>query len=107
MASIACGNCGGTHYSVDAVRRCHSSETWRCDWHVEDENEDGPFSRACRALAWETPDGWECEAGHAHVSAEHREAQGWDYAEDAEEARRLAKVGVMPMKMDGSGPFTW
>lgn len=76
--------------------------TWPCAWLVEHYTEDGVSARDCGAPAWETPTGWRCRDGHEHVRAEVRYAQGWEYAEDAEEARHMARNGVRPVRMDGT-----
>lgn len=117
-ATITCGNktrhdgSTGTHGSVEAVRRCHLDPTAElCNWLVEipahfvPEIEDFVEAQIveCGALAWELPDrrGWTCEAGHEHIDAEVRDREGWDYAEDRDEAARLAKVGVASVQMNG------
>jgi hypothetical protein len=84
--------------------RCVQANTFPCSWYVLDYNEDGPYERPCNAAARETEHGFKCEAGHEHVNAQTRYDEGWDYAEDAEEARYLARNGVMPVQMDGK-PF--
>lgn len=112
--SVTCGNCKETHHSVEAVRRCYAGEASPCGWqyHARDRwgfvtDEDGErIVLECKALAWDTGRALVCEDGHEHVWAEARAAEGWDYAEDAEEARRLAKVGVASVGMDG-GSITY
>jgi hypothetical protein len=107
--SITCGNCHETHRSVEAVRRCYAGTAHPCGWQWEERDrwgfvtdEDGRrIVRECKALAWDDGRATTCEDGHEHVSAEARAAEGWDYAEDADEARRLASVGVASVGMDG------
>lgn len=116
--AITCGNRAkhdgqtGTHTTVDLVRACYlDPNTFTCDWLVEvpahwvEEIEDFVDAQIveCGALAWELPDnrGWTCENGHEHIRAEVRDREGWDYAEDREEAKRLAKVGVASVQIDG------
>ncbi|HET9144081.1 hypothetical protein [Actinophytocola sp.] len=118
MAAITCGNRArhngttGTHATVDNVRRCYlDPDAEICNWLIEipahwvEEIEDIVDAQIveCGALAWELPDGrgWTCEAGHEHIHAEVRDQEGWDYAEDLDEANRLAKVGVASVQMDG------
>lgn len=114
--TIRCGNravhAETTHHeSVAAVRACHRGETHPCNWLIEipagwvPEIEDWMEARVeeCGATSWELEDGrgWTCAAGHEHISAEVRDREGWDYADGPEEARRLAKVGVASVGMDG------
>jgi hypothetical protein len=113
---ITCGHCKGQHESADIVRLCSQGLTFPCTWMVaggysEDgsrfvvggRTEDGEqIIRDCGATSWETPRGWECEAGHSHVTAEVRHREGWDYATDADEAYGLRKYGVDAVAMDGS-----
>jgi hypothetical protein len=104
MPSITCGKCGQTHGAVEIVRACAAGNTFPCPWLVDrGYNEDGEsVITECEALAWGSDRGFECEAGHGHVYAEVRVREGWEYAEDRDEAAALAKVGVMPVQMDGS-----
>jgi hypothetical protein len=112
--SITCGNCKGTHHSVEAVRRCYAGTAHPCGWQYEVRDrwgyvtdEDGRrIVRECTALSWDNGRAYACEDGHEHVHAEVRASEGWEYAEDADEARRLAKVGVMSVGMDG-GSITY
>jgi hypothetical protein len=97
------------------------TETWPCTWLMEVPHyrthppmftEDGELACGyceesasavieCKAVSYTTADGWACEAGHEHVTAEARYEQGWDYAADLGEARGLAKAGTMPVDMEG------
>jgi len=114
--TIRCGNRAAHaettyHATVESVRACHRDETWACTWLEYERDafglvydEDGrPVIRECRALAWTLPDGrgYTCERGHEHIDAEVRDREGWDYVDGPEEARRLAKVGVASVGMDG------
>jgi hypothetical protein len=101
MPSITCGNCQGTHHSVEAVRRCHAGTAWACTWLLERWGEDGMYVVECGALSWEDERGYGCEAGHTHVYAEVRHAEGWDYASDAEEADIMRKNGLDAVGPDG------
>jgi hypothetical protein len=104
MASITCGKCKGTHYAVSTVRLCYSSvPTFTCDWQYEETyNEDGERPvLECGALAWEDRRGVYCENGHEHIHAEVRANEGWDYAEDEQEAGALLALGVRSVGMDG------
>lgn len=94
-------------------------ESFPCGWAVERlvggywvDDEDGPWFieaerivEECGATATEDARGWSCEAGHSHVFAEVRHAEGWEYAEDAEEARRLTMAGVAPCDLVTGAPF--
>lgn len=100
------------------------SETFPCTWLVErhphyrgcparDAGEDcgtcedayvttadcGAPSYILRDQATGAEVGWECEDGHQHITAQVRFEQGWEYAEDPEEAGRLARAGVVPVPM--------
>src|ERR1043165_1282904 len=109
MASIICGHCKGTHLTVEGVRHCYAGDASTCGWLFYERDrygivcdEDGQqIVRECDELAWDDGRARVCEAGHEHVWAEARAREGWEYAEDADEARRLAKAGVMPVGMDG------
>lgn len=121
MTTITCGKCRQTHASVDAVRACYAGATIApCTWLVErtytfvDEEtgewwggEDGPTIEDCGAEAIYTDRGFECAAGHSHVTAEIRFAEGWDYAEDAMEAAQLSKYGTEPRDLVTGGAFRY
>lgn len=103
---IRCGHCQGRHDSVDAVRACAAgSEIWPCTWLVRVglDEDGGHIIRECGAESWEMPAGrgYECAAGHSHVSMEARWAEGWDYASDAEEATVMRKNGIDAVGPDG------
>jgi hypothetical protein len=107
--AITCGKCKEKHLTVDAVRACHTRDTFACHWlierpagwHVEAEDFVEASIIECGALAWEHERGWTCETGHEHIYAEVRSREGWEYAEDENEARGLAKAGVFPVDMQG------
>lgn len=113
MASITCGNCTRTHTSVDAVRACHTGDLFTCTWMIQtpfqwitDPETGEVFDveagiRECGAEAVATDRGYTCTAGHEHINMQTRHAEGWDYAEDADEALGLMKAGVQPFTMDG------
>lgn len=82
----------------------NTTDTWNCDWLVEDRSipeADSPadFIRECGAPARPDPDGngWSCEAGHAHrYDVEYYEL---------EEAQHAARTGVLAPNwclMDGT-----
>jgi hypothetical protein len=113
-SSITCGNCKGTHLTVEGVRRCYAGTAHPCGWQFEArdrwgtlrDEDGGAIVRECDALSWDNGRAFVCEAGHEHVWAEARAREGWEYAEDADEARSLAKAGIMPVGMDG-GSITY
>lgn len=104
--SIRCGRCSQAHRSVKSVRLCYTGiAIWPCWWEIDTRryDEDGaPIIETCGADAQETDRGWGCTAGHEHVSAEIRAAEGWDYADDEDEARLLRSHGVDAVAMNGS-----
>lgn len=102
MSTIACGHCHEHHASVAAVRACSQEATIApCHWLVEVSTEDGRAVVECGAEAIFTERGYTCAAGHQHVNAQARHAEGWDYAESWGEAMDLARAGVEPLTMDG------
>jgi hypothetical protein len=103
MASIRCGKCKKTHHSVEVVKFCYAGQVFPCDWLVRaGYDEDGQqIILECGADAVVTGRGFQCEAGHEHVTAEARTEEGWEYAEDRAEALGLVKAGVHPVQMDG------
>lgn len=121
MATIICGSCKTRHSSAAAVKACYAGATIApCTWLVERTltfvdpetgewwgGEDGPSIVDCGAEAIYDDRGFECAAGHSHVTAEIRFAEGWDYAEDAEEAKRMAKYGTEPRDFATGGAFRW
>lgn len=88
------------HETIEGVRACHRGETWACTWlnGRTEHTEDGPVlvTSECGALAYPLPGdrGYTCEAGHEHIYAEVRADEGWEYAEDQDEAQRLERNGV-------------
>ena len=74
-----------------------------CHWLVRHGlNEDGEeVIRDCAADVTITDTGWSCDAGHEHVDMETRHAEGWDYANDPEEAALLRKYGTDAVDMRG------
>lgn len=107
LPSITCGHCKQTHRSVEAVKACHAGALiGTCTWLVERtvcHPEDGlmQVTEDCGAEMICTERGSECAVGHSHVTAEARQREGWDYAEDRDEAIQLAKQGITPFEMDG------
>lgn len=104
---IRCGNCQEPHRSVEAIKACHGGATiLACGWLVATfrsfgEDEVWPDTVECGAEAILTERGYSCAAGHEHVTMEARHAEGWDYAEDYDEAKALAFAGVEPLTMSG------
>lgn len=113
--TVRCGSCRSRHVTADQVLRCYVAkglikDTWPCGWQYEGliatGDPDEPFYRGiveCDAPARLRADGtgYGCLVGHEHTYAEARQAQGWDYAEDDDEAKNLAKAGVEPRTMTG------
>lgn len=103
-----------SHEVVTQVRSCYQAardmtqgiRAWPCTWLLEGRYDDGSkFTFECDAPTRFTPERGEgsyaCESGHDHVPAQVRWEQGWDYAEDAEEASRLRRNGVQAVAMNG------
>lgn len=112
--AIRCGHCGKTHDRVDAVRACAAGTLTTCPWLVDvprhwvvidEETGETDYvdatTRECGAEAVITERGWCCAVGHEHVNAETRRAEGWDWAEEYDEALALAAAGVEPRTIDG------
>jgi hypothetical protein len=102
------------HATVAEVVECYSAArnersgipVWPCGWLMEARYDDGSkYQVACEAPTWYTDDrgSYECTVGHSHVPVEVRTEQGWDYAGDEGEACLLARAGVLPVRMDGTG----
>lgn len=102
------------HQVVAEVRSCYQAahdeardiEVWPCGWILEGRYGDGSrFSYPCTAPARLTPDRGEgcyaCDNGHDFIPPQIRQAEGWDYAADLDEARGLRTYGIMPVGMDG------
>lgn len=117
MASITCAKCTKTHQSVAAVRACHQgAEIGTCGWLIEVRDrwgvcrdEDGrQIIRECDAECIFTETGWSCAAGHEYTDMETRHAQGWDYAESAEEAKSMMRHSTTePRDLVTGGAFAW
>lgn len=103
-----------SHRTVAGVRGCFAAarderagaEVWPCSWLLEGRYDDGSaYAFECGLPTRLTPERGEgsyaCDGDHDHVPAWVREAQGWDYAEDAEEALRLRRHGVQAVAMNG------
>lgn len=103
--AFKCGKCKGSHEFAKEGRACYEGvDLYRCDWLIEIATEDGPAIVDCGAWAIGTDRGFTCEAGHSHVNCEIRSREGWDYADGPHEAKNMAKYGIFPMTMDGTGP---
>lgn len=109
-----CGNCKESHQSVKAIKACYRGDLHKCDWLVnrvggwvseEGEYESYDEVAFCGAEAVVDARGFKCAAGHSHVYSDIRFAEGWEYAEDGEEAARLAKAGVQPRDLVSGRPF--
>ncbi len=112
MSKIKCGNCKATHGSVEAVRLCYGGATIEpCYWLIEGwiEDFDGGHKAIieCGADAIYDGRGFECVAGHSHVAADVRQAEGWDYAEYRGEAAALVRAGTEPRDLVTGGAFRW
>jgi hypothetical protein len=102
-----------THPSAELVRACYEAKrdvqagiaVWPCSWLAQEGfTEDGvPVIVECGLPTRFTDDkgSYACIGGHDHVPAEVRFEQGWDYAEDDDEARRLAQAGTRPVQVNG------
>jgi len=113
--TIRCGSCRSRHLTRDEVLRCYVAagrikDVWPCSWLVEGPiptgDPDEPYYQGiyeCGAPSRMRADGtgYDCDDGHEHTDAEARQAQGWDYAADDDEARGLARNFVEPRTMAG------
>ncbi|GIH95313.1 hypothetical protein ACFFMN_23415 [Planobispora siamensis] len=104
---IICGHCQDRHATVTAVRACSQGiQVTPCHWLVDCgyDEDGGMIATACGADSYTTDYGWRCTAGHSHVSAEVRAAEGWDYVTEDEAAGYLKNTGRTPVLMNG---HTW
>lgn len=111
MTSIKCGHCSRRHSSAATVQACAQGNLFSCHWIVEryegwvdeetGQTESWLVNVECGAEAIGTERGWACAAGHEHVNAQTRMNERWDYAEDADEAMGMVRVGVQPFTMNG------
>lgn len=103
-----------SHQHVDEVRACYKAmhdtkagiQVWPCSWLLEGRYDDGSiYTYECLAPARFTPErgegAFECSNGHDFIPPQVRYAEGWDYAEDAEEAAHLRKHGIDAVSMRG------
>lgn len=91
---------GGCNWLVEYIPEpCTDPETGE-DCYYDDPS---PMIVECGAEVAYTDERWQCAAGHEHVSAEARDREGWDYAEDDYDAAVIAKGGRQPVPM---GPNT-
>lgn len=121
--SVLCGNrpkhdgVAVHHHNILEVKECYGLVTL-CQWQVErdvclhegDEEWPPEWERqvvACGAPVHEDEHGWRCEGGHSYVDMETRWKEGWDYAEDREEAKRLTAAGTEPRDLVTGGAFAW
>lgn len=109
-----CGNCKQSHKAVESIKACYRGDLFECDWLVSRVggwvSEDGEYDSYdeivfCGAEAIVSERGFECAVGHSHVYADIRRAEGWEYAEDGDEALRLAKSGVEPRDLVTGSAF--
>ena len=118
MAAITCGSCKVTHASVIAVKACFAGAAIApCNWLVErfypgeyvgdegDWMEEQTLTEDCGAEAIYSDRGFTCDVGHSHVNIQYRRNEGWDYAEDAMEAKRLTAAGTEPRDFVTGGAF--
>lgn len=102
---FTCGHCQGQHHYADTARACAAGNTFRCDWLVQLPGQEytdfEPIIRECGSTAITDERGFHCEAGHEHVEAEVRLAEGWDYASDEGEAAVRASYGHESRLPDG------
>jgi len=105
---MTCGKCGAKTEHAATVAACYQGKTFTCDWLVErawydpETGDGGVVVVPCGAHAFITDRGWGCEAGHEHVTAEVRHAEGWDYADADEMAAYYAgtfRGGFEPVPM--------
>jgi len=109
-----CGNCKESHQYAKSIRACYRGDLFQCDslvkrvsgW-ISEEGEYESYDEVvfCGAEAIVDARGFECAVGHSHVYAEIRHAEGWEYAEDDNEASRLIKAGVEPRDLVTGGSF--
>lgn len=101
--------CGPTkdhsHDLVVEARACVEGRLHPCFWLVERIYEGEVYEVKCGAPSIEHDWGFECKAGHSHVNADVRYREGWEYAECEDEAKALAKLGVLPVSMDGRSVY--
>lgn len=97
------------HEAVQALRWVRDQgaveAVFPCGWLVDVGCEDGSWIVPCGNVAVGTARGWECYGGHAHVTAEARFEEGWDYvdADDVEAMRSGAFLPTfLPVNMDGT-----
>jgi hypothetical protein len=104
--------CTGQHATAAEVKSCFQARAdgaWPCSWLLEGRYDDGSrHTYACGAPTRYTDErgSYECDRGHDHVPADVRYEQGWEYAEDADEAKRLVRAGVRPVQLDGDA-WVW
>lgn len=94
-----------THHEVAVARLCSMGFTFACGDYVEVITEDGRGVRSCTAARWGTVRGSECEDGHAYVDMEARMREGWEYAEDTEDAKNIERGGREARAFDGTRNF--
>lgn len=101
---------GQTFQTVFAARKVVEGWTLSdtgCTWMVEHREFDGydlaEWIANCDAELVYSDRGWLCAAGHEHVTAEVRDAEGWDYAQDAYDSAVITQAGRQAVPM---GPTT-
>jgi hypothetical protein len=113
--TIKCGSCRSRHLTKEQVLSCYVEAgkiegMWLCGWQykglIATGDPDEPYYEGileCDAPARMRADGtgYDCLRGHEHTTAEARQAQGWEYCEDDDEAKQLARAGVEPRTMTG------
>lgn len=88
-----------------ALDEANGVQVWECGWLLEGRYDDGSiYTFECGAPSRFTDEhgSYKCEAGHDHIALVVQAARGIAYASDLEEARGLAKNGVVPLTMAGT-----
>ncbi len=94
---------GGCTWMVNYIPEpMYCEETGDVDYY----DDPTPLVRDCGAESAYSDDRFRCAAGHEHVSAETRDREGWDYAEDAYDAAVIAKGGRLPVPMGAGSTWT-
>jgi hypothetical protein len=120
--SFKCGSCRERHEHIEQVKQCFGLDVGLylgpCTWQTQgrtittgDPEEpyyydaEGVTECGAKMYAREDGTGYDCLNGHDHTTAEARYNQGWDYAEDEDEAKQLVKAGVEPRHIEDGTPY--
>jgi hypothetical protein len=99
--------CPGYHEKTWQVQECFAAKrdgAWPCSWLIQLLGEDGYYTVPCGRPTRYTDKAtgaYECLGGHDFIPAQTRSEEGWEYAEDDDEAAQLAKAGVEPRTLTG------